>query len=203
MSTPNDIVIFRWVQHNEGSGEISGARNKGYLSSRSMSYQGPSLYSYRKMIARYYGTFVLFDKGHYSMTTQRHMNMARRQVSYPYFEVPHVSPGYSLGRDDMHRENLAYLVQKVTDAAMHRVSSWHQNPHDGDAISEVTERHGFAVHYANETGMSSEDIPSLAIIIGNMLAARKLKKDKFYDPKAVARRERQAARRAAETALLW
>lgn len=110
----NDMVAHVWAQRSQPS---------GYTSNRNFSFDGAVLISYSTPIAAFVPgtrkrTACLISERSYSVSTARHISLARRAVhGVPVFIVPHVmndkwsrQPMQVKENKKQHRENLASLV---------------------------------------------------------------------------------------------
>lgn len=103
----SDMVAHLWANQSQ-----EHARNAG----NSMSFEGPTIYSYRTPIARMLGGVVLVTSETFSMTTSsKHMPKLWRALSrgVEIYRVPVIHPAPYASFD--HARNLAHLVKVYRD----------------------------------------------------------------------------------------
>jgi hypothetical protein len=213
----NAEAVHNWASYNEGR-----YTKKDRGGSNSIRYEGPILFSYRTPVARYWGDgksgYVLFTNTKFGVTTTHHMNMAKRAVNgakYPCFEVPHIN-------QPNEQDNIDKLVNDVVEAERTAIK-YYKNRSDYDTSVFDRNRtdhvnglgkmpHWFAGAIANayhraETFSALAKVKptfKLKSLERELEEVIKLRDEQwviFMDPKAVARRERAAARREAKIAL--
>jgi hypothetical protein len=193
-------VIDRWVAFNE-KGKGKGQRQSG----GAVHYDNQILWSYRTPIAKYAKDHVLVSSHSYSPSTNRHVRWAQARVNWPCYVVPYV--GASGGMSPMTPEhpelhNLYYLEAKLTRESDDFTARYRQTwpGLDTHFTETFTTLYTDAKAYAVTIGLKSKLAP-LDELIADAVATHNRKRAAFYDPAAVARRERDAARRLAKKAL--
>jgi hypothetical protein len=191
------------------------SQDEGRSANGNFSFRGAALYSYSTVIGRFVETIdgrraVLINSNHYSMTTSsKHMPALRSALSSDIlsFSVPDVD-GNSWG----HARNLASMVAVVTEAIersakvrftshdAETVGGWAYGKVDGFEGPRVL--HGAlygidkAQDYSTAFGVAFDPAPLVARVhAANEAFNARLAK--WNDPKAVAKREREAAKREA------
>ena len=103
-------LVAAWAAHNEG-----GHEGKNDYSRGGVSYEGPTLYSYRMPIARYYkNSFILISNTSPSITTARHISLVHRWANWMKFRVPYiVSPTGGEILQNAHKMNTAALMKEL------------------------------------------------------------------------------------------
>jgi hypothetical protein len=191
------------------------SQDEGRSANGNFSFHGAALYSYSTVIGRFVETVdgrraVLINSNHYSRTTSsKHMPALRRALSSDIlsFSVPDVD-GNSWG----HARNLASMVASVSESiersAKVRFTSYDATISKGPVYGTLTDFEGpCALHsalfgidraqdYATAFGVVFDPAPLFArVVAANEAFAARLAK--WNDPKAVAKREREAAKRDA------
>lgn len=202
----NQMVAHTWAQFASNLERQSEART----ANGNMSFDGSTLFSYYTPIAN----FVLDKDGvprclmtqhSYSITTNgKHLGPARRAVNYRYYSVPclgvrgglHYEPRYS-GSEEMHAINAASLREAYeglkadasgTKRYIPDLERFHEAARNYEAYCEQ-----FDIRPAVLSPL--EDFSAA-------LAIREAKLAKRNTPQAIAKREKEAAKRAAREAEL-
>lgn len=201
-----------WAQQTQESGRSNGA----------LSFQGDTLYSYSTPIARIVNVGVppghpelsgvsvaLFTSHGYSPTTGKHLSFALGAASHlPSFGVPSLGVGAFVGRHREpptakpgkidHKANLAHLVEgyrtlcKREERRAARTGDLEPDTLAGDLKEEFIGLAGASREYARLFGLPAPEIDPEGD--GQEAAARILAK---FTPEALAKRQRDAERRAA------
>jgi len=198
MGLTNDDVIARWVEHNEDQ-----TYRRNMVGSGSITFNDRVLYSYRTPIARYNKgkQYVLFAVNRWGVTTQRHINTARRYVEYVNFVVPDVMDDDITGNHEYLLQQLLHRINYATKAFKHRESEGAGIPYYlRDPI--VAAHHDYCKYVHLALDITEPGVDPLMKVIEQVTEAREKKWTAFNDPKAVEKRERAAARRMAQQALL-
>lgn len=195
MSYTTKDCIDDWASWNE-----DGSPEPTQWSS-SVSYVRSDLYSYRTLVARYYGKndrkYVLLTSHRYGVTTSHHLGKARRCISVPIFTVENVVPAMGLSFDDMHRLNLACLRSKLEEQENLAIRNFKNLSGRLYLVKRAEDMAKDMLHYCELSGAPAEQLPSADSVIKRILSAIGYKWDKYNEPKVVARRVRIAARKEA------
>ena len=170
------------------------AQSRPQRKAGSISFVGPTLYSYSTGIAHIHKnkageSFVLMCQKRYSMTTACHKSAARSAVSHlPFAEVPHILPASA----KEHGENLEAILADSREmlAKAQRALRWRQWQQDS-----ANELYWTAEKYA-EFFRVRHRIPPFPVAEWNAAAARAARIEN-PDPASADKRERQRAQRAA------
>jgi hypothetical protein len=184
-------VIERWAEHNEG---VRTTR-KGRLTSTSVVFDGPVLFSYRMPIAQYHGNMVLFVAGRLRPTNAKHRNWAWHKPTLPNFEVPYIHGN--------HDRNFLFLLDKLTLAKELYAKRYLRRPESWDyegMRNEIVGCHTNCVEYQQCTKVEGT-VPDLDALMKEADDRREAKWAVYNDPVKVRQRERSAARREAKAAL--
>lgn len=188
---PNAMVAHLWANQSQPEARSSNGN---------FWYRGDTLYSYQTPIARLVNGTALFSSTTYSPTTQgKHMRPAWRAVSHRGFSVPDI--GRSGGRAGYLREdgtvghaaNLAFLMDNYIDE-LKRMSSardivwW-------STLDRLTDAARIVFNYADTFDCAKPEI-NVQADHDAMQQARADREAKRNTPQAIAKRERERARKA-------
>jgi hypothetical protein len=195
MSLTNSDVVMRWAHHNEDGRYKTSGRSK------SLSYNGPVLYSYNTPIARYYKDFVLVTTHKYGVTTAHHITIGARMTAYPTFYVPNL--------DDRHDDNADHLHGVLLDEVSRMIRYFkNRSEHMDDGVPHymydgIKNNHATVMDYVKRTKAKLHlEVPPLDDLLAFVTDERNKRWGKYMDPKEVAKRERAKARNMAKLALL-
>lgn len=190
----NDMVAHVWAQRSQAS---------GYTSNRNYSFDGAVLLSYSTPIAAFVPgtrkrTACLISERSYSVSTARHISLARRAVSgVPVFVVPHVSidKWSKPHAKKQHRENLAYLVSEY--AALLLTFKRAKSLYYVDELALANRLAGTAKHTVNYADMFGLTRPKLNpdADAATLWAYRVARDARTSTPEHAAKLERSRVRR--------
>lgn len=195
----NDMVAHVWAQRSQPS---------GYTSNRNYSFDGAVLISYSTPIAAFVPgtrkrTACLISERSYSVSTARHISLARRAVSgVPVFVVPNVmndkwsrQPMQVKENKKQHRENLAYLVREYVGLTLtfKRAKYLHVDSEEGLSghLADVAQT---AVNYADMFGLKRPKLNPDGDA-ATIWAYRAERDARFATPEHQAKLERSRVRR--------
>jgi len=115
--------------------------------------------------------------------------------------VPLVSPSRGDNVENMHKVNVRGLLHELNVDASDRAIRWRVHGNDVVVADYLRGEYERIARYVRVAKLKSR-LPDIEKIVGDCIAERRRLRAIFNDPKAVARRERSAARRAARKALL-
>jgi hypothetical protein len=193
-STPE--VAARWAAHNE---QRAFGTRKPRAQGRygNASYEGRKLYSYSANIATYLegmgSSYVVFTPKHWSLTTNRHVKDAMFCVGVPKFVVP------CLGNsEDEIKTNVEYLTNELREYQTNAIEKWSSWRYGDVNVEHALLQLWLTLeNYCKLTGGEHHHLESLAEVQAFVDEERQRRKDIFYNPKSVAKRERARARRIA------
>lgn len=150
----NDMVAHVWAQRSQ---------SEGHNRNRSFSFRDSTIYSYSTPIAAFVPetrkrTACLISERSYSVSTARHISLARRAVSgVPVFVVPHISidKWSKPNAKKQHRENLAYLVAEYHGLVLRfkRAKTLYAVSDEAETADRFSEQAQTAVNYADMFGL--------------------------------------------------
>lgn len=191
----NDMVAHVWAQRSQAS---------GYTSNRNYSFDGAVLLSYSTPIAAFVPgtrkrTACLISERSYSVSTARHISLARRAVSgVPVFVVPHVSidKWSKPNAKKQHRENLAYLVSEYAALLLtfKRAKTLYSINNEAALADRFIESERIATSYAELFGLKR---PSMMPVddAATLWAYRVARDARTSTPEHAAKLERSRVRR--------
>lgn len=192
-------IAEQWADYNEG--RATKERNR----IKNTAFQNDAFVSFHTAVGRYHEgvngkKFVLFTNFKYSVTTSQHISGASSAPSVPVFIVPKID----FNTPKCQAENIEYLHGLLTSAVESSKRSWNRRYEDTSeycyrgSIKYVYEN---LVDYAQLTGNKIKNLEHVDAIIKRVVEHRLAKQMFFDNPKEVARRERERARRIAKEAL--
>ena len=129
------------------------------------------------------------------------------QLRIQFFEVPFIGArgGWSdellMSEEGRHHVNLAYYRRLLNDKVEWLQRNWGSRYMRDDRVMEyITPQVLMIREYADWVGVKAEPI-SIDLLVHDVLLERKRRRDRYFDPKNVAKREREAARKEALEAL--
>jgi hypothetical protein len=199
-------VIQAWREYNE-----EDCTGKNAASAGSVSFNRQVLYSYHMPIACYHLSpiayrdgFVLVSSRSPSITTSRHISNARRESAWRKFSVPDIGVigGYPMGSlTTIHDANIAFMLGRMDATAKQAIGCYKQRDSSNQwLINSIADQHANLAEYVYLAAAGVE-LPDLDDILRGVHEERERLWVQWSDPKAVARRERAAARREAIKAL--
>jgi hypothetical protein len=216
MSGPTiaDIVTL-WRGYNELGINAPNHGKSGYLE-----FDKQVLKSYRTPIACYHPPRFASNKNGYVLllnqaentpwgTMSNHLGKASRAVTWEKLRVPHVGTAWGLPGSSAlagaHEGNGKWFVDRLHTLADGCIKQFRvRDDHEWGSMSKVMQwiAHSYSEieRYMAVTGAEIE-LPPLDEIISRVAEEREKLWVKWLDPKAVVRRERAAARKAAILAL--
>lgn len=209
--TSNRDVACAWATWN--SPNISERRKKsmrGHRASGSMSYAGAGVFSRRMLIGKAYDGYSLVTSKKVSISTNQHVRLVSSYAHdiAPVFEVPVLDITGPMTWEEMHNANLAHLCEVFDKVMEDRVKYWRRHIYVDEVGEPVfadnsmgNRAHSDIVNYANFTNTKFE-APDLKARMEVTKALALGKYRKYFDPKAVAQRERTKARTIAKELLL-
>lgn len=199
-------VIASWAAHNE-----NGVA-RGYRKARSISFDGPTLYSFATPVARYYRfgsrLMVLMLSDKFSPTTGQHMKAARYNVHVPVHLVNRIGMrgGWNyeeLTTDlEMHQHNAKCMHDQMIALCVAAGKYFKDEQRDrlGACVYDLREQAQTRAAYCADVGL--DDRVLVEEMIDKLNAAIAEARKDYYHPALVRRRELAAARRLARKAFL-
>lgn len=196
----NDMVAHVWAQQTQESGRSHNGN---------FSFTGPTLYSYATPIARIVlgangqRVALLTSKTYSITTTAKHVHPARRAVRHdmPAFTVPFI--GERRGRNqvdsedeaEMHAGNMAHFAARYAEriAKMMKAREWHNPASELHSLYGVEREYALCFGLAEPERATDVDVQPVLARFTRLRAAEN-------DPAAVAKREKERARREARKA---